>query len=142
MDTKLIAGLTDYMQKSASLRDDIARYVRDAHAYTNKQTTEKTASSSVRREKVIRLTHALTQVKHASTGRPIVEGEPQIKQAEALLSNPDTALDLLHLVLGNAQAFQKAAYVEPGSPADVPGGTTELDSFGDMYLDVTGKSPY
>jgi hypothetical protein len=137
MDPKLIAMLTEYMRKTASLNADVQDFLTRTGSYIDRQDQQKEASFSTLREKAVRTVYAMANTRNAA-GHPLISGDTQIKQATAMLSKHDSALDVLQLVLGAAFQSKEGSYREPGTPAagQAQRKRTSVESF---YEEVLNK---
>ena len=120
MDPKLVAMLADYMEKTGSVSAETRDLVDRMYKHIEKQDSVKTASVAILKDRAGAVAHKLASTRLPS-GSMLIEGYEEIKQAEAMLSQHDQALDLVTMVLDAVQQDRaKVASLEPGRPVDSP----------------------
>ena len=118
MDPKLVAMLADYMEKTGSVSAETRDLVERMYRHIEKQDSVKTASVAILNDRAGAIAQKLASTRLPS-GSPLIDGYEEIKQASAMLSKHDEALNLVSMVLDAVQQDRtKVASLEPGRPVD------------------------
>lgn len=114
MDPKLVAMLADYMEKTGGISADTRNLVDRMYRHIEKQDGAKTASIAALRDKAGALAQKMAGIRMLS-GQPLIEGYEMVKEASAMMSDHDEALQLLDMVLDSFETDRrKQANLEPG----------------------------
>jgi hypothetical protein len=127
--------LANYMEKTGSLAADTKDLIERQQKFLDREVQQKQASISDVKKKAADTALKLASVRLPVTGRPLIEGGDQVKQAALLLTNLDSSIGLLSMVLDTVQQEgQKQASLEPGKA--VPSKTNKpLTAEQQLYVD-------
>jgi len=117
MDPKLVTMLANYMEKTGSVSADTRTLVDRMYRYIQRQDDAKTASVAAIQDRSGMIAQKMAAIRMLS-GQSLIEGYEMIKEAAAMMSDHDQALQLLDMVLDSFVVdHQKQASLEPGRPA-------------------------
>ena len=134
MDPKLVTMLADYMEKTGSISAETRSLVDRMDKVIERQDREKTASVSTIRDRAGAIAQKMTGIR-LMTGQPLIDGYDMVKQAMAMMTDHDQALDLMEMVLDSMQLdHRKQAGLEPGRGVPAPK-TEERSAIDELMAD-------
>jgi len=134
VDPKLVTMLADYMEKTGSISAETRVLVDRMDKMIERQDREKTASVSAIRDRAGAIAQKMTGIR-LMTGQPLIDGYDMVKQAMAMMTDHDQALDLMEMVLDSMQLdHRKQAGLEPGRGVSAPK-TEERSAIDELMAD-------
>ena len=113
----LTSMIAQYLEKTGSLSVDMQNIINRAVSFQERSDRAKEASFGATKDRAEQLAHRLSQIRLPS-GHALVEGVDSVKTAAMLLSQHDTALSILDIMLDEVAKVPKTA--EIGWPASGP----------------------
>jgi hypothetical protein len=117
MDAKFIETLANYIQKTGSLAADTKDLITRQQQFLDKDVQQKQASVSAVKKRAADTALKLASIRLPKSGLPLIAGGDEVKKAALMLTDLDTSIGLLDLVLDTVQKDgqrQKQASLEPG----------------------------
>jgi len=135
VDPKLVHLLANYLEKTGSVSADTRDLLDRMSRYIDKQDHAKTASVAATKDRAGALAQKMAGIQMLS-GAPLIEGYEMVKQAEAMMTDHNDALDLMELVLDAMKDDRlKQAELEPGRPAGSAMPNGNLTANEQLYVD-------
>jgi hypothetical protein len=127
--------LADYLEKTGSVSADTRDLLDRMSRYIDKQDHAKTASIAATKDRAGSLAQKMAGFLMLS-GAPLIEGYEMVKQAEAMMTSHDEALELLDMVLDSMKDDRlKHAALEPGRPSGSAVPAHALTAGEQLYVD-------